>query len=67
MAKGSEDIILIENKPFTKKSAMTTLQGKQVEVVHLLPVMNEKEHTTRSAEIENDLYDVFVKYQSGSP
>lgn len=67
MAKGSEDIILIENKPFTKKSAMTMLQGKQVEVVHLLPVMNEKEHTTRSAEIENDLYDVFVKYQSGSP
>ncbi len=67
MATGSEDIILIENKPYRIKSAKLTLQGKEIELNHITPALNEKEYTLRSEDIENDLYDVFVKYRSGRP
>lgn len=67
MAKGSEDIILIENKPFVIKSAKTNLQGNSIEVNHITPALNENEYALRSEDIENDLYDVFVKYRSCRP
>lgn len=67
MAKGSEDIILIENKPYRIKSAKTKLQDKEIEVNHITPALNENEYALRSEDIENDLYDVFAKYRSGRP
>ncbi len=67
MVKRSEDIILIENKPYKRKSATTTLRNKEIELNSLEPVLNEDEYTVRSKDIENDLYDVFVKYRSSNP
>ncbi len=67
MVKRSEDIILIENKPYKRKSATTTLRDKEIALNSLEPVLNEDEYTVRSKDIENDLYDVFVKYRSSNP
>ena len=67
MVKRSEDIILIENKPYKRKSATTTLRNKEIALHSLEPVLNEDEYTVRSKDIENDLYDVFVKYRSSNP
>ncbi len=67
MVKRSEDIILIENKPYKRKSATTTLRDKEIALNSLEPVLNENEYTVRSKDIENDLYDVFVKYRSSNP
>ena len=67
MVKRSEDIILIENKPYKRKSAIMTLQDKEIEMNSLVPVLNENEYLMRSKDIENDLYDVFVKYRSSNP
>ncbi len=67
MVKRSEDIILIENKPYKRKSATTTLRNKEIALNSLEPVLNEDEYTVRSKDIENDLYDVFVKYRSSNP
>lgn len=67
MAKGSEDIILIENKPYKIKTAKSNLQGNNIELNHFIPALNENEYALRSEDIENDLYDVFVKYRSGRP
>ncbi len=67
MAKRSEDIILIENKPYKRKSAITTLRDKEIALNSLEPVLNENEYTVRSKDIENDPYDVFVKYRSSNP
>lgn len=42
-----------------------TLGGRQIRLENLTPILTPEERATRKREIENRLYDVFVKYKGG--
>jgi len=52
------------NKSMQYKSEIRTasLGGRQIRVEHLTPVLSPKERAERKRDIENCLYNVFVKY-----
>lgn len=64
MAKRSDPTVLIDNKPYKIETETKKLQGTPVTIHNITPVLNPTEHTLRTADISNELYDIFVKYRS---
>jgi hypothetical protein len=49
-------------KSYAKETKVAVFQGKTITVTHLTPVLSTDERKEQKREIEQKLYDVFVKY-----
>ena len=47
---------------YAKETKTAVFQGKTITVTHITPILTPEEREKRKREIENQLYDVFVKY-----
>ena len=47
---------------YAKETTTALFQGKPVTVTHLIPILTKEQKEKRKSEIENQLYDVFIKY-----
>ena len=47
---------------YAKETKTAVFQGKPITVTHLTPVLTPEQKEKRKSEIENQLYDVFIKY-----
>jgi hypothetical protein len=55
----------MNNKTKYRKETQTALlQGKQITVTHLTPILSPTQRENQKREVENQLYEVFSKYKS---
>ena len=52
---------------YTKETKMISFQGKEIPLVSRTPILTPQQREARKREIEQELYDVFIKYKIGSP
>ena len=51
---------------YTKETETAVFGGKPITVTHITPVFSTEERAKRKSEIESQLYEVFIKYDSNS-
>jgi hypothetical protein len=57
---------VFKNRNYTRyntKSEISTFQGRPIVLTHVTPKLTKKERERREREVENDLFEVFSKYQ----
>ena len=52
---------------YEKKTETVTFQGRQIILEHYTPILTPQQRETRKREIEQELYEVFIKYKITNP
>jgi hypothetical protein len=52
----------MNQRKYTKETKTATVQGKTITVTHLTPILTPEEREKQKREIEQKLYEVYVKY-----
>ena len=55
----------MRNLQYESEIRTATLGGRKIRVENLTPVLSPKEREARKREIENRLFEVFIKYADG--
>lgn len=51
------------NAKYNKESKTATLSGKPIVIENLTPILTKEQETLQRKDVEQRLYDVFIKYQ----
>ena len=54
----------MRQKKYAKETTTTTIQGKVITLTRLTPILTPEERETQKREIEQKLYEVYVKYEN---
>ena len=57
---------MLNQDAYEKEIKIVSFQGRQITLESYTPILSPQQRETRKQEIEQELYDVFIKYKIGS-